>query len=138
MTRLSQDRRRVSAACVCLLGVALLYAPLAGAAWAGHAMTCCAADHCNIPQHHHQKTPARLASSGDCEHDGRGLAACSMSCCQNPDNVVVTAMIFVLPQLSFASAAIVGIGVPEFAHALEIPRSIEPLSPPPRVTRAAL
>jgi hypothetical protein len=101
-------------------------------------MACCTADHCNIPQHHHQKTPARPASSGDCNHDAVGLMACSMSCCQNPDKVVATAMMFVLPPLAFASAAIVSTGSVESAHSLEIPRFIEPLSPPPRVTGAAL
>jgi hypothetical protein len=101
-------------------------------------MACCTADHCNIPRHHHQKAQAQPASRGDCNHDAGGLMACAMSCCQNPDPAIATAMIFVLPPLAFASTAIVGTRVVEFAHSLENPRSIEPLSPPPRATRAAL
>jgi hypothetical protein len=138
VTPLSQYSRRSFAACFCLLAVVLLYAPLSGAAWASHAMSCCNGDHCNIPQHHHQKTATQPASHKDCDHGAGGLMACSMSCCQNPDQPIVSAMIFVLPQLALA-------GLPNFstraeapAQSVEIPGSIEPISPPPRIAGAAL
>jgi hypothetical protein len=119
---------------VCLLAVALLYGPLAGAAWSSHAMACCTGDHCSIPRHHHQKDPANT----DCGHDMGGLTDCSMSCCQNPDRPVVTAVAFVLPHLAFASASMQVTRADDAPRAVEIPRSVEPLSPPPRVAAAAL
>jgi hypothetical protein len=135
---LSQHGRRSFAACFCLLAVALLYAPLGGAAWASLAMSCCNGDHCNIPQHHHQKPDAQPASHEDCAHGAGGLMACSMSCCQNPDQPIVSAMIFVLPPLAFAAVPNFSAGAEAPAHSDEIARSIKPLSPPPRVAGAAL
>lgn len=132
MSKPTEDRRRVSAACLCLLAIVLLYAPLAGAAWVGHAMACCTADHCNIPEHHHRKAPAHPASDMDCGHDMSGMTACSMSCCQDPDKPAVTAVAFVLPSLTFASAPMLVARAVEAARSIEIPRTIQPLAPPPR------
>jgi hypothetical protein len=101
-------------------------------------MACCTADHCNIPQHHHRKAPVGPASETDCGHDIGGLTACSMSCCQDPDKPVVTAMAFLLPPLAFTSAPMLVTRAAETAHSIEIPRSVQPLSPPPRVAAAAL
>jgi hypothetical protein len=117
-----------------LLAVALLYAPLAGAVWAGHAMACCTGDHCNIPEHHHRKAPAADPDSHvDCGHDVSGLTPCSMSCCQDPDKPVVTAVAFVLPSLTFAAAPMLIAPAAEATKSIEIPRTTEPLAPPPRV-----
>ena len=101
-------------------------------------MACCSGDHCHIPQHHHAKAPAQPAAHEDCGHDGGGLLACSMSCCQNPDQPVVTAVIFVLPHLALAAAPNPGIGGVEPTQSVEILRSSKPLSPPPRAAGAAL
>src|SRR5262249_55804003 len=98
VTQVRQRGCQVFAARFCLLAVALLYAPLAGAAWANHAVACCSGDHCAIPQHHHSKAPPQPAAHEDCDHDASGLVACSMSCCENADQPVLTAMIFLLPQ----------------------------------------
>jgi hypothetical protein len=123
---------------LCLLAVVVLYAPLAGAAWSSHAMACCTADHCNIPQHHHRKAPVGPASETNCGHDMSGLIACSMSCCEDPDKPVVTAIAFLLPPLAFTSAPMLVTRAVEATHSIEIPRSVQPLSPPPRVAAAAL
>jgi hypothetical protein len=127
-----------------LLAAALLYGPLIGAAWASHAMACCAGDHCNIPRHRHQRAAEHPASSTaggmDCGHDmsGVGMTGCSMSCCQDPDKPVVTAVAFVLPHAVFASTSILVARADDAPRFVEIPRSVDPLSPPPRVAAAAL
>jgi hypothetical protein len=65
------------------------------------------------------------------------MTACSMSCCQNPDRPVVTALAFVLPPLGLALTSIVVFRATQTMHAIEIPGSIRPLSPPPRIAGAA-
>ena len=124
------------AAWVCLFAAVALYAPLAGAAWSVHAMTCCAGDHCPIPQHHHQKKQASPHAEMDCGHDMGEMMNCSMSCCQNSEKPLVTAVAFVLPPAAFTSAAVSVVDVAEDLQSLEIPRSIKPLSPPPRFANA--
>jgi hypothetical protein len=133
-----QDWRRVFGAWVCLLAAAVLYAPLGGAAWASRAMACCTADHCNIPEHHHQKASPHPASDMNCGHDMPGMSECSMSCCQNPERQVVTAMLFVLPPLTSAWAPMQITGDVTFSGFPELPRFIQPLLQPPRVAAAAL
>ena len=133
VNRSTQGRRRVFAACLCLLAVALPYAPLAGAAWAGHAMSCCTGDHCNIPEHHHRKAaPVETDSHLDCGRNISGITPCSVSSCQNPDKPAVNAVAFVLPSLVFASAPMLVARAVEAARSLEVPRTIQPLPPPPR------
>jgi len=50
---------------------------------------------------------------------------------------VVTALAFVLPPLGLALTSIVVFRATQTMHAIEIPRSIRPLSPPPRIAGAA-
>jgi hypothetical protein len=135
LNRSTQNRRRMFAACFCLLGVVLLYAPLGGAVWVGHAASCCTGDHCNIPEHHHRKAaPANTGSHADCDHDMSRMSDCSMSCCQDPDKpAVAAAFAFVLPSLSLAGAPILLARAAEATRSIEIPRTIQPLAPPPRV-----
>jgi hypothetical protein len=132
-----QNRRRSISASICLLAVVLLYAPLAGAAWASRQMACCASGQCPIPAHHHQKTPAAPANHMDCGHEMAGMTACSMSCCHDADRSLIASTAFVLPP-SAASAEATAIKSPiELTKPLDFPRSIEPLSPPPRFLSAA-
>src|SRR6266852_1310085 len=132
-----QNRRRSFSASICLLMVALLYAPLAGAAWSSYQMACCRSGQCPIPAHHHQKTPAAPANHMDCGHDMSGMMACSMSCCHDSDRSLVTPVAFMLP-LSITVAPSAALTSPiELAKPLDFPRSIEPLSPPPRFVSAA-
>jgi len=127
-----QSRRRSISAGICLLAVVLLYAPLAVAAWSSHQMACCASGQCPIPAHHHQKTPAAPANHMDCGHEMAGMTACSMSCCHDSDRSLVASIAFVLPQ-SVAVAPSAAVTSPiALAKPLDFPRSIEPLSPPPR------
>jgi hypothetical protein len=136
MNRPTQNHSRILAALVCLLAVLFLYAPFAAAAWSSHAMACCTAGYCNIPKHHHTKAPANSMASEDCDHAG-GIMDCSMSCCQDPDKPAVTAMAFVLPPAAFAASATSVTFTVERVPRIEIPGTIEPLSPPPRTDNAA-
>jgi hypothetical protein len=132
-----QNRLRSISAGICLFVVVLLYAPLAGAAWSSYQMACCMSGQCPIAAHHHQKTPAAQANHMDCGHDMPGMMACAMSCCHDADRSLITSIAFVLPQ-SVAVAAPAAIQSPiESANPLDFPRSIEPLSPPPRFLSAA-
>jgi hypothetical protein len=128
----SQQRKRIGAAWICLFAALALYAPLAGAAWSAHATSCCTGNYCPIPQHHHQKKHASPHSEMDCEHDMGEMMNCSMSCCQGCEKPLVTAVAFVLPHVAFASAPISVTGASEGLRAIEIPRSLKPVFPPPR------
>jgi hypothetical protein len=65
------------------------------------------------------------------------MMACSMSCCHDSDRSAVTSIAFVLPPLmTIPSSAAIKSPV-QHAHPLDFPRSIEPLSPPPRFAPAA-
>jgi hypothetical protein len=133
----SQRRKRIVVAWVCLFAAVALYAPLAGAAWSAHAMSCCTGEYCPIAQHHHQKKQAPRHSDMDCGHDMGEMMDCSMSCCQGSENPLVTAVAFVLPDVTSASAPVAVTGAAESLHAIEIPRSLKPLSPPPRFALAS-
>jgi hypothetical protein len=137
----SQKRKRIVAAWICLLAAVALYAPLAGAAWSAHAMSCCTGgDYCPIAaHHHHQKNQGPQRSEMDCGHD-MGLSEmmnCSMSCCQESEQPLVTAVAFVLPDVALVTAAAAVTGAADTLHAIEIPRSLQPLSPPPRFAFAS-
>jgi hypothetical protein len=132
----SQRRRRSVCAIVCLLVVVMLYAPLAGAAWSSYQSACCTSDQCPIPEHHHHKSPAAPANYMDCGHDMAGMMACRMSCCHNPENPAVASTIFVLPlPFVFSAPGSHQSGIVSL-QSLDSPRSIEPLSPPPRFVSA--
>lgn len=120
---------------LCMLAVALLYAPLASTAWSSYRSACCTSDQCSIPEHHH-KAPAAPAGHMDCGHDMAAKMACSMSCCSNTERPAVASAVFVLPQ-PFQFAAPAGFtSAIKIVDSLDFARSIEPLSPPPRLAAA--
>jgi len=138
MRTASENRRRSLTASLCLLAMIMLYAPLAGAAWSSYQMACCASGQCKIPEHHHHKIPVAPANHMDCGHDMGGMMECAMSCCHDSERSFVASIAFVL------SAGVVG-AMPaattsriEFAKPLDLLRSIEPLSPPPRCISTAV
>jgi hypothetical protein len=115
-------------------------------------------DHCPIPEHHHKKAAAAPAhqhmamdhmamdhaasdpvSSGhmDCGHDMAMMTECAMSCCQQDQVAVTVALIFVLPSPVSLSARLAITSGAELRQAIASPRSLEPLSPPPRFAVAA-
>jgi hypothetical protein len=132
-----QYRRRSISASICLLMVVLLYAPLAAAAWSSFQSSCCMPEQCPIPGHHHQKTSAAPSNHMNCGHDMSGMRACAMSCCHDSDGSPVTPIAFVLPP-NVTAAASAAMQFPiVLAKPSDFPRSIEPLSPPPRFISAA-
>jgi len=128
----SQTRNRIVAAWVCLFAAVALYAPLAGASWSAHAMSCCTGDYCPIAQHHHQKKQASPHSEMDCGHDMGEMMNCAMSCCESSEKPLVTAVAFVLPDFGAVSAPDLSVSVAEGARAMAMALTVEPLSPPPR------
>jgi len=130
-------RRRSISASICLLVVILLYAPLGGAAWTAYQSACCTSGQCPIAAHHHQKAPIAPANHMDCGHDMPGMIACAMSCCHDSDRSLLTSVAFVLPA-PMAAATVTAITSPiELARPFDFPRSLEPVSPPPRFAFAA-
>jgi hypothetical protein len=132
MTIRRQNRSRFFCSIACLLAMALLYAPLAAAAWSSYQAACCSAGKCPIKGHHHHQTPAAPENHMDCVHEMFGMTACSMSCCHNPERAFVSSVVFVFP-------APIKIFEPSALHThivstklTDLLRSIEPLSPPPR------
>jgi hypothetical protein len=131
-----QRRRRSYSANICLLVVVLLYAPLVGAAWSTYQSACCTSDQCPIPEHRHHKSPAAPTNYMDCGHDMVSMMACTMSCCHDSDRSAVTSIAFVLPPVLVVPESAAIASPVQFAKPLDFPRSIEPLSPPPRLAFA--
>jgi hypothetical protein len=107
-------------------------------------MACCTGKFCNIPKHHHKSqvaadpnsAPAHEAGHEDCGHNMAanvtGMSDCSMDCCQTHETPAVGSVTFVMPPVFFAPVSMQTTRAAETARAIEIPRSIEPASPPPR------
>jgi hypothetical protein len=120
----------------CLLAVALIYAQLI-ALWAGNA-ACCMGSYCPIRAHHHQNARASNEHNGmECEHDMPGMATCSMSCCHDTLQALVSPVVFVLQAVAELR------GLSDVARVLERPATEDilqdrkPLSPPPRLLLTA-
>ena len=137
---------RKAAACICLLAVALLYAPLAVAAFAARGMDCCEGGFCPVHGHHHKtQEPAapQDAMPADCGHDmnGHGVAGmteCSMSCCQSPERAASVPGAFVLPDATLLAGVRELVRPVQVSAPEEISRLSKPLSPPPRSNAAVL
>ncbi|HKN73584.1 MAG TPA: hypothetical protein VJW94_00300 [Candidatus Acidoferrum sp.] len=141
MSTKRQHRSRSAAAWLCLLAVALLYAPLAGAALLANGVNCCMGGYCNVPEHHHHKSqlaPSQQSAPMDCGHNMSGVTSCSMSCCKDPARPALMPGAFVLPLASFVPAASEVIRSIRLDSSLEISRFVKPLSPPPRFTAPVL
>jgi hypothetical protein len=136
METATHTRWRSISAKICLLAILFIYAPLATAAWTAYGSACCASSQCPIKEHHHHQTPAPDSNHMDCGHDMTGLTACTVSCCRNPESPAVASAIFVLPLPFVLSApASFKFGI-VLLQSQDSPRSIKPLSPPPRFLSA--
>src|SRR6266852_703288 len=132
------NRRPIFSAGLCLVAVVLLYAPFAAAGWPAHSMACCTGDHCPIREHHHRKAPAAPNTAEDCDHTTSGLTACTMSCCHPNARLLVASITFLLPSLAPVPAPTPATRPSAWRSQLEFSRSVEPPSPPPRLTATAL
>jgi hypothetical protein len=135
----------VLGALACLLAILSLYAPLGAAAFSPSVMACCTKGFCNIPQHHHKNNVAAVnpdsastheAGHEDCGHNmaanATGMSDCSMDCCQEHETPAVSSVTFVMPPVFSAPVSMHVTRAADTVRAIEIPRSIEPASPPPR------
>jgi hypothetical protein len=142
----NHNRNRLIGALACLLAIAVLYAPLAAAAFSPSLMACCTKGFCNIPKHHHKSNAAATNADSaathetgheDCGHNMAtnvtGMSDCSMDCCQTHETPAVSSVTFVMPPVFFVPVAMQVTRAVETVRAIEIPRAIEPASPPPRV-----
>ena len=148
MSSTNHTRTREFGALACLLAIAVLYAPLGAAAFSPSVMACCTGKFCNIPKHHHKsnaassekppqtQAPPPAASHEDCGHNmaanATGMSDCSMDCCQTHETPAVSSVTFVMPPVIFVAVSVNVTRAAETARAIEIPRTIEPASPPPR------
>lgn len=139
---------RKMAAWVCLLAVILLWAPLGAAALQANGMGCCVAGFCAHGPHGHQRgeqpvQPASAETSMGCEHHGGvtqnkpDAMKCSMSCCHETSAAMAAAIVFVLPATTSLSAPLGARSASPELTATEFMQSIQPLSPPPRITLPA-
>jgi hypothetical protein len=137
------------AAWVCLLAVILLWAPLGAVALEANGMGCCIAGFCAHGLHGHQRgeqappaEPAAAETSMGCEHHGAtrnkpDAMKCSLSCCHETSAAMAAAIVFVLPATTSLSAPLGASSASPELTATEFMQSIEPLSPPPRITLPA-
>src|ERR1700746_1120989 len=133
MRSIREKSVRIGTAWLCMLAVALLYAPLAVAALLANGVGCCASGYCPIREHHHQKkSPAQEQAPMDCGHDMGGMTACSMSCCPDASRPAVTPVAFVLPEAAFVASPTETVCPVHMLSVLEISQFSTPLSPPPR------
>jgi hypothetical protein len=144
LNRAHHNRQRLLGALACLLAILSLYAPLAAGAFSPSAMACCTGGFCNIPKHHHKNKVVVNPDSGssheagheDCGHNMAanvtGMSDCSMDCCQTHETPAVGSVTFVMPPVFFAPVSMHVTRAADYVRAIEIPRAIEPASPPPR------
>jgi hypothetical protein len=137
MTIRQQNRWRSFHAIACMFAVALLFAPLVAAAWSSYSAACCTSGQCPIHGHHHQHSSSGSENPMDCGHQMPGMAACSMSCCQNMDRPAISPGLFVLPAPLTLAASTIFAPFISLREPQNFLRSIKPLSPPPRFSPAA-
>jgi hypothetical protein len=130
----SHRRSRRIAACLCLFAVVLFYAPLTIAALSG--ASCCANGICPVHKQHHDASNDAMPM--DCGHDMSHMTPCSMSCCHTTDEAALNPQAFVIPQAATLSGPGLALESISPATSLELLLSSDPLSPPPRISSAAL
>ncbi len=127
------------AACVCLLAVMLLWAPIWAAALQANGMACCTGTMCPLHGHspkNHQ--PARNPSSPaeqpmHCDHsENNSTMNCDMSCCHDQGQTFVASIYFVLPALPAVMLPQQGLASAPAVEPNQILQLSDPLSPPPR------
>src|SRR5215469_1056196 len=141
---------RKMGAWVCLLAVILLWAPLWAVALEANGIGCCIAGFCTHGPRGQQRAgqappvqPASAETSMACEHHGGATQnkpdamKCSMSCCHETSAAMAAAIVFVLPSTTSLSAPLGAAGSSPELTATEFMQSIQPLSPPPRISLPA-
>jgi hypothetical protein len=111
MRERSKPRLRTTAACICLLALMLIYAPITTATLMTVTGACCSGDYCPIHGNHHrnQEPPAQTGENSpmDCDHVGHSaskVSTCSLSCCHDAQSSVAAAHIFLLAPMTLSIA----------------------------------
>jgi hypothetical protein len=126
--RMTPQRRAI----VCLIAVAMLYAPVVSAAVAACLMPCCTADDCEIAAHHHK--PMKPVPRHECPGQDSAQDACAMRACPTgQQQQTVASHIFVLPAGTMVVAS-VSLPHKRVQVSSAAPQALpEPPSPPPRL-----
>jgi hypothetical protein len=132
---------RLVGAWLCLLAVALLWMPVAAAAWSAHVMACCDGKMCTTQGHQHNKQTQKPANDAgapmNCGHakgepQSDSMMNCAMSCCQQQEQFTSAGVIYVLPEAVAQNVFVAAERSVLVADAKEITVRCGPLSPPPR------
>jgi hypothetical protein len=122
----------------------LIYAPQGMIAWWAETGACCKAEYCPIHAHHSSSASSAPATSEhdgmNCEHGAAGksgMAACTMNCCHDTEQVLTTPMIFLPNAAGEAATTFVVARVAEARPEIHEQLGSKPLSPPPRFLTAA-
>jgi len=137
MKETANSRMRTTGACLCLLALLLVYAPMASATLMAVTGACCTGEQCPIHGNHHSAPKAPAQASGapmDCDHADHSskVNACSMSCCNNLEQIAVHAHIFLLTPLGI-STELIPLSAASLAPAnVSASQAFAPLAPPPK------
>lgn len=124
---------RESGAWVCLVAVALLWAPVWAATWQAGAMACCHDNMC--PTHGHAKTNEQAPQTPiNCDHHHGNIPDCSMSCANETNPPLAAGVIFVLPEPEILSQPSPVLSAAPELVATEFVPAFKPPSPPPRTS----
>ncbi|HEY6127739.1 MAG TPA: hypothetical protein VIW23_06105 [Candidatus Acidoferrum sp.] len=134
MNKSPKSKTRLAAACICLLAILLMYAPLLGASVMAVTGSCCTGGQCPIHGNHHspienQNTPM------DCGHEFHNLGtvdSCSMSCCHNVEQTAIHVHAFVLTSLKISTSLAPFPVVLRSVTPAQISPKFAPLAPPPK------
>lgn len=127
---------------VCLVAVALLWAPLWATAWQTDGMDCCKGGMC-MAHRHSKPNPSRPQQTGaaetsmDCEHhSASGMSSCPMACGPENSHTLATPTIFVMPEPALVFQTEEAHAASQRVQAEIVPYLVEPPSPPPRNSSA--
>jgi hypothetical protein len=138
MRHLFDAHGRKLGACVCLVAVVMLWAPLWASALQAAGMACCDGAMCPLHGHAPKKSSGdsnatKGAPMGACEHQGRGAAMdCTMACCHPAETSMSAAIFFVVPSPPKVSVQILIGPAPPTLSSLASSYVFDPASPPPR------
>ena len=133
---LSRKGARTFCAWMCLVAAILLWSPLWAVALQANGMGCCDGELCAVhPKGHvHSDVAQGQSKPMDCEHGNSDLMKCSMSCCHDPSSSFVAAIVFVAPAPAFVKYSTISLSVDSALQRQKIPRSCDPVYPPPRTS----
>ena len=124
-------------ACVCLVAVLLLWAPLWAAAYQAAGMACCNGAMCPLhgrmpKKNSHEGGPAK-ESPATCDHRAANAAMdCTIACCHPADQSVTPAILFVLPTPPVISDPLLTGDSTLVLSSSRTSPVLDPASPPPR------